>query len=516
MNYEIIIARKGVPWEIRLPKNIKIDIHKQINHPIVYDRFQKKAFCLACGEYFDYGFKVGDKKRTYHIMPKFRADAQIQCPLCGHTARAWPHTRPVFTYRNFVTARAKEDELYVCFGDGGYRIKKEDFENLDALQRKITIYQIIKISRKEQVSYGKWGNDWARKNGVLPAQDLRGGIFEHPSFLGAIKNSFLKYSFQHYADIRDTIKSLELNAKYPQLEYLEKAGLKELERDMIWDNPTYIRPNWNKKTLSGILGLSNQNLDKLRQWDMFDVNHIAAMKEIVRFTKKVRKTDLEDYFDFFEDISPFKTGYLKGLNPVRSARYLKKVYEENRPGCSHGYYGYSPRSVVANYVDYLQEIKELGYPMTDYYLYPKDFAGAHEESSRLVREKKDELMKRKKRKAQQTYEEKYLPQLEKLAWENGAYIIRPLRTYKEFSREGAENNHCVATYYDRATEGKTSIFVIRRKSEPEAVLVTVEMRDGKLIQCRGKRNCTPDPDILAFAEQWIEEVVNAKKKRKVA
>ena len=104
MNYEILIAEKGIPWEIILPKNIKKDIHKEIYHPIVYDRFQKKAFCLSCGEYFDYGFKVGDTKRTYHIVPKFRADAQIQCPLCGHTARAWPHTRPVFTYRNFVTA----------------------------------------------------------------------------------------------------------------------------------------------------------------------------------------------------------------------------------------------------------------------------------------------------------------------------------------------------------------------------------------------------------------------------
>ncbi|MGN1414032.1 MAG: PcfJ domain-containing protein, partial [Anaerovoracaceae bacterium] len=69
---------------------------------------------------------------------------------------------------------------------------------------------------------------------------------------------------------------------------------------------------------------------------------------------------------------------------------------------------------------------------------------------------------------------------------------------------------------DRATAGKTGIFVIRLKSAPDTSLVTVEIRDGKLVQCRAKGNQQPDDDVQAFADRWMKEIVKKKGKRKAA
>ena len=35
------------PWKIKLPKDIEKFAHKVIDHPIVYNRGQKKAFCFV-------------------------------------------------------------------------------------------------------------------------------------------------------------------------------------------------------------------------------------------------------------------------------------------------------------------------------------------------------------------------------------------------------------------------------------------------------------------------------------
>ncbi|MGN1413540.1 MAG: PcfJ domain-containing protein, partial [Anaerovoracaceae bacterium] len=69
---------------------------------------------------------------------------------------------------------------------------------------------------------------------------------------------------------------------------------------------------------------------------------------------------------------------------------------------------------------------------------------------------------------------------------------------------------------DRATAGKTGIFVIRLKSAPDTSLVTVEMQDGKLVQCRAKGNQQPDDEVQAFADRWMKEIVKKKGKRKAA
>lgn len=530
MNYEIETTKKD-PWKIKLPKGIEEYIHDRTGHPIIYDRFLKRAFCFKCGKYFNYVTNAGDlqdaKSRTLHGMNRFRANDWIRCPLCGHEGKAVPHTRNIFVETQVATGWREKDALYINFIGSIYAYKKECFNNLENLNAKIYIEEIVRISRDKQVCCCRWGNEWYTTR--TPHVDVvikKGYPVAHQSLGKSIKSSFLKYAgVSVEADTRpnmdEIVKRLVVNAKYPQLEYLRKAGLNELERSLVWDIPTYLRPNWKKKDMPGVLGITSQDIDKLRQWKMFEVDYIASYKEIKKYHKQIRKKDMEDFFAFFENIGVFKhtrryAEDLKGLDPVKTARYLERLYLSSEPHCDHGYYGYGRGDVLREYADYIDQLRELKYPQTDYYLYPKDFQAAHETVSEEYREKEDRIKQEQKKNLQKQYEEKYLPALLELTWQDEKYLIRPLKDYIEFSQEGKNNNNCVASYFDRAAEGRTSIFVIREVADPEKSLATVEVRDGRMVQCWESGNRTPKPEVRAFAKKWMQEIVLKKKKKGAA
>lgn len=523
MKYEVLRIEKD-PWNIVLPKGIKKYVHKIISHPIIYDRFKKRAFCLSCGEYFDYvnPGKPIPEARTVHVMGRFKADDFITCPLCGHEGKANPHTRNVYVDGTVAVGNVKTESLYINIIYACYKYERGSFDDLKDLNRRIYIEETVKIARNEQIAYAKWGKSWFKCNNVhICADTTRMRPHIHKSMARAVRESFLRYAGieieqDSRPDINVLVKRLAVNAKHPQLEYLKKAGLGEIESGLIYGASTFLRPNWRRNDLPGVLGITSQDIDKLRQWKLFDVDHIAAYKHIKKYHKKIRKKDMEDFFAFFDDIGPFVTTTqwgvsLKGMDPLKTARYLEKLYQDNRPYCGHGIYGYSRGLVLGGYKDYIGQIRELKYPETDYYLYAKDFTAAHERASAQLREKKKKEYEEEVR-AKNEKLAKQVEKLEKLSWSDGTYLIRPLRSAAEFLEEGANNNNCVASYTERAANGKTSIFVIRKCEAPDESFVTLEFRDGEIAQCRGKGNRDAGIEVDAFAERWLEEVVKRKQK----
>lgn len=93
-------------------------------------------------------------------------------------------------------------------------------------------------------------------------------------------------------------------------------------------------------------------------------------------------------------------------------------------------------------------------------------------------------------------------------------LIRPLRNRTEFNKEGRSNHNCVASYYERATEGRTSIFVLREIGDEEQSFVTVEidLKRGELKQCYGQGNRLPEKEVTEWVEKWLVKMI--KKLRK--
>lgn len=83
-------------------------------------------------------------------------------------------------------------------------------------------------------------------------------------------------------------------------------------------------------------------------------------------------------------------------------------------------------------------------------------------------------------------------------------IIYPNST-QEIKDEAVQQNNCVASYIKRVISGDCHILFLRKKDYPEKSLVTLEFKDGKVVQARGKFNRE-----VSDVEQKIIDKYNSK------
>ena len=85
----------------------------------------------------------------------------------------------------------------------------------------------------------------------------------------------------------------------------------------------------------------------------------------------------------------------------------------------------------------------------------------------------------------------------------GLMIVIPF-TMEDLTNEGKTLNHCVRTYGKKMAAGETAIMFVRKVEEPGTPYFTMEVKDGKIVQLRGKGNCAPRADVVAFEKKFCE------------
>jgi len=86
------------------------------------------------------------------------------------------------------------------------------------------------------------------------------------------------------------------------------------------------------------------------------------------------------------------------------------------------------------------------------------------------------------------------------------FIIRQLNNSYELFKEGKNLNHCVRTYDRICLHRKTFIFSLRIvENENENSLITIEVRDGKIFQAKGKYNRPANDDEIKIIMLWAAE-----------
>ena len=90
-------------------------------------------------------------------------------------------------------------------------------------------------------------------------------------------------------------------------------------------------------------------------------------------------------------------------------------------------------------------------------------------------------------------------------------FIRIPNELDELKREGEILHHCVGTYRDRVSRGDTMIFFIRQETDPDQPFYTLEWK-GRVIQCRGLRNCNMTPEVKAFVDIFQEKMLECEEK----
>lgn len=489
---------KDTPVEIEYPADLEKIVNEGLQKTLIYNRYQKKAHCPYCGYTFNYIDKLRKGDTTY-------------CPNCYTEVVAMPHTCiPISSYDSYVWMFYRNDTIYFVVAEAGWRYSGQAVDCIEDATT-IKLNQIICISNQSQhmYVYRYYQQDWyqKREGGVYIGQ----GTYKNLVKKEQLEDTFLRYMNIDPGNADYMVKEAALCAKYPQVEFIKKAGLEGIISSKIMHYPTYIFPNWKGKTIAKFLRLSPQDVDKLKNWDMFDIEGIAFYK-ILSKTRKVKKSHLKIVRKIFA------VHEIKSLNEnfVRLATYLDKQAKL----CNH------PTHAVINmtkmeYKDYMRQLKYMEYPMNDYYKYPKDLKKAHDKVSSEYRAAFDERRKAEKAKKQKKYEEKYLPSLKKLVYIDDKYLIRPLRDIQDFDNEGRNNRNCVASYYDRAVEGRTSVFVVRKVGEENESFVTVELdlKTKSIKQCFGRGNTIPDDEVRTWVDNWLNLIVKkikADKKGRVA
>lgn len=241
-----------------------------------------------------------------------------------------------------------------------------------------------------------------------------------------------------------------------------------------------------------MLGLNREEMRAFK-----DCPYIAI--DIYREAKRHEKMKVSDMATILQFTT--RADYIKDSGRLmKGLRYLEKT---GRSAITLG--------------DYWRMVEELGWEKTDAVIWPKDLKKAHDRAVKERNDRKDELEIKKKAKLN----EKVIKRgktLEFYAYEEDELFIRPVKDLEDLYREGRLQNHCVSTYDERIGNGEVAIFLIRKKSNPEAPYFTLQLNERKLtvVQNRGKGNCRRTMDVMEFEKRWLEHIRSIGKKGSAA
>lgn len=154
------------------------------------------------------------------------------------------------------------------------------------------------------------------------------------------------------------------------------------------------------------------------------------------------------------------------------------------------------------YCDYLRFAEELKLDMKDKkILYPKNIVEEHNKLLAQIEIKKNQkinkdILKRFK-------------ELKKYVFKNKKYIIYPAKSIEELIDESSQQNNCVKTYAERYANKECDIYFMRLLTDQTHSLVTVEIRNNKIIQQRIKGNEDTTIEQKKFLKRFEKEVLNA-------
>ena len=165
--------------------------------------------------------------------------------------------------------------------------------------------------------------------------------------------------------------------------------------------------------------------------------------------------------------------------------------------------------------DYIDACKKLGYDLTnDFVLFPRDLKKTHDITTKrarsLAQKERMKILGERSKGMTDFFEE-----LQRAYGfeHDGLAVIAP-RGLQEVVTEGHKLRHCVDQYVERFEEGRTVILFLRRTTAPKTPFYTMEVKDGKIQQCRGKCNCAKTDAVQSFIEAYEKNVL--KKARKAA
>lgn len=326
----------------------------------------------------------------------------------------------------------------------------------------------------------------------------------------------------HNSDYFDDDKWRGYTRNYSLIDYsiVFPNNLKELLKDTeykyscIWDiaeNSAYIdllKLIKNKHELSKIELLSKMKLYNLALKSS-EFKSTGSFQEIFGVSK--------DYYPFMKrnNITYVQLKILRLLKEkdIKKIRYLERyaisgstydLQEVSNYISLNRFIKYSKmhRKNVRMYLykDYLRFAKGLGLDLkNNRYAFPKNLKEEHDRLAKEFEIKNKEMVnnaiiKRSKELSSNTYK-------------NSKFIILPAYSLNELQEESTQQNNCVRTYAEKYAAGQCDIYFMRDIKKQDKSLVTVEVKNNRVVQSRIKNNKDPNEKQIKFLEKWEQKVL---------
>lgn len=484
---------------------------------IIYKKGNVQGTCSVCGR------KVHARGR------RFVQGTRVNCPNCGTGVSCVLENGSVFAsnyIENIVAVQKGTDGKTVFFRQWLlHRDNSARWEHIEDFLQETVRYAIRRNKTAKWQKQGKESyymrteryelDEWTRW------QDNRiydGGYY---FYTGGIETA-LQGTAMQYADLegyleekrhnRNPIYFLEYHAKYPVIEFLWKAGYRNIVHNRIFgmDRENRNAIHWERKKLKECFKFPLRILKLMppEEWKLDDVQRANYLWK--NYGERITDAEMQTALQSRTDVQSL-TGAMPYAGIGKILKYIQKQTEKRKE--EKGHTTYTLEGIIRAYRDYLRECEQLHFDLHDReILFPKDLVAAHDRTMKQIAFEKN--------KADQEKFQKAVNKLEKFAWQKGGFLIRPAREQMELTAEGKALHHCVGGYIRDMAEEKTAIFFLRKANEPDKPFYTLELQKKRVIQCRTEHNASYDrnPDVKNFVDMWMEKVVKkgGKKKAKEA
>lgn len=303
-------------------------------------------------------------------------------------------------------------------------------------------------------------------------------------------------------------------SRYPVLtERLIKEGNGDLVAEQVeWDCTTGM--DYKQVVPYKAMRLTKQEYRKLKTQDNICCSTLKATKALKKYGCKMTDENFRFFLTFQYSWSQQKC--YKAFDFLRQYLSPQKAINWVNRQAAGGYE--TPTNVLSDYSDYLDQCGRLGLDVSHKEVaVPQDLRDLHRQYS-------EELTRRaNKKKAKEQAERakklaKDLPKLKrKYTYASSGLFIRPAEGPEDLLKEGCAQHNCVySCYTEQYLDRKTDILFVRKQSDPDQSYVTVEFKNGAVIQCRADHNRPAPPDVQEFMQAWLAYLKSNRKAKTVS
>lgn len=256
---------------------------------------------------------------------------------------------------------------------------------------------------------------------------------------------------------------------------------------------------------------------------------------------QMKPEQLKEFYETFECNTDLLKEKNRKVSLHKLCRYIDReserypIGEKNTCMWNYSYNRYKERTdprierkqnMAHDWLEYIGWCRELKYDLENKFIYmPNNFKKVHDrvaEEYKVLQDKKAAAEKIRREKLAAKRMEQTQKAMEEIFSKNdgvdafqikgkGLVLVVP-QSGDEIRKEGEALHHCVGGYVERVAKGETNIFFVRKADHPEQSYFTMEWKNNKVVQCRGKSNCGMPPDVKAFVQVFEKKMQDAIQK----